>query len=137
MISGKIPGLAQIAAFFVAATRSACIGNKGRHGSVDRLKAFDAVTMCLSALERGSDGKAPGALDRPNAPKQRSRREWLGKCLSFEGPGQPCDRRCNDLVRIAAEAQHQRRLRGCLHIQAAHGTNDNALLQRCLLDSDV
>jgi hypothetical protein len=58
-------------------------------------------------------------------------------CLSFKGPSQPDNRRRHDLTRIAAKAQYQRRLLRCLNIQAAHGTNDDAVFSRGLFDRDV
>ena len=58
-------------------------------------------------------------------------------CLSFKSLSQPGNRRRNDLTRIAAETQHQRRLRRCLNIQAAHRTYDDAVLSPCPFDRDI
>ena len=76
-------------------------------------------------------------LKRLDDPKEQCRRKRRDDCLSFKGPSQPGNRRCNDLMRIAAEAQHQRRLRRCLNIQAAHCTNDDAVFSPCPFDRDV
>ena len=70
-------------------------------------------------------------------PKETCRRKRCDECLSFKGPSQPGNRRRNDLTRIAAETQHQRRLLRCLNIQAAHCTNDDAVFSRRPFDRDV
>src|SRR5882757_96371 len=57
--------------------------------------------------------------------------------LSFKGPRQPGNRRRDELTRIAAETQHQRRLRRCLDIEAAHGANDDTVFARGPFDRDV
>jgi hypothetical protein len=57
--------------------------------------------------------------------------------LSFKGPSQPGNRRRNDLMRVTAEAEQQRRLRWRLNIQAAHCTNDDAVLSARPFDRGV
>jgi hypothetical protein len=77
-----------------------------------------------------------GGQQRPSPPLP-CRRKRRDDRLSFKGPSQPGNRRCNDLTRITAEAQHQRRLRRCLNVQAAHCPNDDAVLLPYPFDRDV
>jgi len=69
--------------------------------------------------------------------RETRRRNVGDDYLSFKSPSQPGNRRCNHLTRIAAEAQDQRRLLRSLDIEAAHGTDDDAVFPRCLFDREV